>query len=49
MDKKEIKKIQEIFQKYPKIKLAYFFNPNSIGYFNTGSNCDFALYIKEKK
>jgi len=48
MDKKEIKKIKEIFQKYPKIKLAYFFGSRNRGNFNQESDYDFAIYVQEK-
>ncbi len=48
MDKKTIKKIQEVFVRYPKIKLAYFFGSRNRGGFNENSDYDFAVYIEEK-
>jgi len=48
MDKKIIKKIQEVFLKYPKVKLAYFFGSRNRGKFNKNSDYDFAVYIEEK-
>ena len=47
MDKKDIKKIQEVFKKYPKVKLAYFFGSRNRGNFNKDSDYDFAVYAKE--
>ncbi|MDD3156021.1 MAG: nucleotidyltransferase domain-containing protein [Candidatus Pacebacteria bacterium] len=48
MDKKDIKKLQQIFKKYPKVKLVYFFGSRNRGSFNKESDYDFAAYIKEE-
>ncbi len=47
MDKQELKEIQEVFKKYSKVKLAYFFGSRNRGNFNKESDYDFAVYIKE--
>jgi predicted nucleotidyltransferase len=48
LDKKAIKKIQEIIAKYPKIKLVYFFGSRVKGKFNINSDYDFAIYIEKE-
>ena len=48
INKKIIKKIQEIVRKYTKIKLVYFFGSRAKGNFNKDSDYDFAIYIKSK-
>ncbi len=48
MDKKDIQKLQQIFKKYSKIKLVYFFGSRNRGSFNKESDYDFAVYAKEK-
>jgi len=48
INKKTIIKIQELFSKYPKIKLAYFFGSRANGKFNDNSDYDFAVYFDKE-
>jgi predicted nucleotidyltransferase len=47
-NKKAITKIQELFSKYPKIKLVYFFGSRANGKFNDNSDYDFAIYFDKE-
>lgn len=48
LDKKTILKIQELFGKYPKIKLVYFFGSRANGKSNYNSDYDFAIYFDKE-
>lgn len=48
MDKRKEKKLRRVFEKYPKIKLAYIFGSQARGDAGPLSDFDFAFYTSEK-
>ncbi len=48
MNKLLIKKVKRVFNKYPKIKLAYLFGSRARGDEGPRSDYDFAVYLEEK-
>lgn len=48
MDQRKEKKLRRVFEKYPKIKLAYIFGSQARGDAGPLSDFDFAFYTSEK-
>jgi len=48
MDKQKIKKINKIFEDFPKVKLVYFFGSRAEDNAGPLSDYDFAIYLDEK-
>lgn len=48
MDTKAIEKIKEIFERYPEVKLAYFFGSRAKEKAGPLSDYDFAVYFEER-
>jgi uncharacterized protein len=42
------KKLENIFEKYPSVKLVYFFGSRAVGHAGPMSDYDFAVYLEEK-
>lgn len=48
MEEREIENIKNIFEKYPSVKLVYFFGSKATGTSGPLSDYDFAIYLDEK-
>lgn len=48
MEEIGLEKIKNIFEKYPSVKLAYFFGSKATGTSGPLSDYDFAVYLEEK-
>ncbi|MBU1292035.1 nucleotidyltransferase domain-containing protein [Patescibacteria group bacterium] len=48
MDEKQIKRLNEIFKDFPKVKLVYFFGSRAENNASPLSDYDFAIYLDEK-
>lgn len=48
MEEIELERVKNIFEKYPTVKLAYFFGSKAMGTSGPLSDYDFAVYLDEK-
>lgn len=48
MSNEELKKLTSLFDKYPEIKLVYFFGSKAVGNDGPLSDYDFAFYLNER-